>query len=505
MQFTSLSIIFLIIMGLTIYRYAVKGYKKGLSSSIIEFAIILTCVFLSALIAIPIVDACSNLIIPYLVDSILGGSMGELGNYIEVVNILFKMVASLIFYVPIFVILKFIFKIIVAIIKNSKKYRVGDNNIDYYKEGEELYIRKQKAISAFIGALTGFAMFIITFSPLCGTLKTTCEIIDLANNVTEEKLINETSDIVSLKKYSNDFGVNLIASCGGESIFNMATSITVDGDYTNITQELNALKLINFEDINSIVGSIQQGDMASQEIKDLLNKVKKSKVLQVVLAETVKGISQAWLTNDEFMGIARPSLGDFTEIDSFINEILYVCTETDTKNVSKDLETLVNISGILMENLELFSSGDFDDVLAELSNNNLITQIKEELLKNSNMAPVAASIDGLIMKVVATEVQDFSKYSNEQREILYDDVVKIMQDTSSLTGSVKITSISSSIVECLNSYGITLPGGVSEKIAEQLASDLGAYGEDIDIGVVQRYFEAFIDSNQNIEDLIPQQ
>ena len=502
-------------MALTIYKYAIKGYKKGLSNSIIEFAIVLVCVFLSALISVPIVNLISDAVLPTLIETVLGIILGDLGMYQKVVNLVFKMILSLLIYLPVFLIFKTAITIVISIIKKSSLSKINSKNLDYYKENEEFYVKKQKVISAFVGVLTGFAIFIITMSPLCGALKSTYVVLELVNSFTSietieessedgtEEPVEESEDLQALKSYSNDFIVNFITTCGGDSIFRLATSITVDGAYTNLTQELDALKVINISEISSVVELISSGNTDSVEIKQLLTKIKKSKILQVILVETIRGASNAWLSNEEFMGVARPNLGNFTEIDSFVDEILYVCSNTNTKSVSNDLETLINVSTILINNFELFSDAGFDSVLNELSGNGLITQIKDELLKNPNMYPVVMRIDSLVMKVVANEIQDFTKYSSEDCDILYNEIVKIMLETSGLNGSVKITSVSNSFVESLANYGIEIPEELSEEIATQLIEGLSVYGEEINYDVVKEYFESF--SNDDISNFIPQE
>ena len=75
MSFTSLSVIILVIIGLTVFRYARREYKKGLSHSLISLCVILFAALVGAFASTLFVGAFFDSVIELLSEYEFYGSL----------------------------------------------------------------------------------------------------------------------------------------------------------------------------------------------------------------------------------------------------------------------------------------------------------------------------------------------------------------------------------------------------------------------------------------------
>lgn len=505
MSFTSVSVIILPLIALTVFLQSRKGYKKGLSKSLISFSAVLFSVFFGALTALWVSAPLSELAFELLSEADFYAEISDmLMGFEEVLFLVVKMLLTLILYVPAFYLTRLIIALCVGAVCKYKFKAKDKNTVDYYKENEELYVRKNKAIAAFVGALSGFLISIVVWTPVTGALKTVSATLDFAESVTGESVLDEEIE-EPLSYYSDDFSVSLVSGCGGKMLFNFATTVSVDGEYTDLTSELEALRGINFNEFGELVQFEADSAETAARIKALTDQMEKSKIMKLAFVSTVRDLSKAWLNEEAYMGAWRPHFEDYKAIDAFINEILYVCSDSTSETISADINTLVNVSYILIEEADLFLSGDYSDIMSNLafdSADNVITRIKDELEKNAHMRPVLYAVDELIMSVVAEEVQDYSKYTAEDCDELFFEISDLLTSTGDLSEDARLSAVTNSIKEQLDSYGVYVPDTLNETIASSLIEGIGSFGGDVSYDDVKQYFEKFL-SDGDISDFFP--
>ncbi len=504
MSFTSISVIILTLMGLTLFKYSRRGYKKGLTFALVDLSLTLFSVFFSAFFAILLSDAITDSAVELLsemdfYEELLDMIMG----YDEVLIVIFKMLFALILYIPVFYILKLFLNIAVSIISHRLSAKKNKNEVSYYKEGEEFYIKKNNTIAAFVGALTGFLVSIVVFSPLAGISKTATAALDFANTVTGEEIVD--GEVTEAVEYiSEDFSVCMVAACGGKTVFSFSTAVSIDGEYTNLSSELEAIFSIDFNEFSELVEFKGDSKDTARRIKKLTEEIEKSKIIKMVFVETVTELSNTWLRGEAYMGVPRPEFEGYKAIDSFIDEVLYVCSTSTTKTITQDINSLINVSSILTDEQELFSSGDYLKIMDKLVGEDIIGKIKNELEKNEHMRPVLYAVDNLIMSVVAEEVQDYTKYAVEDCDDLFYEISDILTSTGSLAEGVRVSAVAESIKERLDAYGVPVPDSINESIASTLIQGVNdGYGGEVSYDDVKKYFEDFLKSGSDISDLLP--
>ena len=506
MSFTSISVIIFPILVLTVFMYSRKGYKKGLSRTLIDLAVVLFSVFFGAMLAILLSKGIANATIGILSGM---GFYEEIENMLmgfdEVLFLIVRMLVTLIIYVPSFLLLKLILGICVALIYKRKCDEKSGSGVDYYKENEEFYVRKNKKISMAVGALSGFLISLVIWTPFAGIIKTVSATLDFAKSFSGESVFGEDVDN-AFEYYSDDFSVSLVSGCGGKMLFNFATTVSVDGEYTDLTSELEALRDIDFNEFGELVKFEITSAESAERIKSLTAQMEKSKIMKLAFVSTVRNLSAAWLNGESYMGAFRVSFDSYDSLDSFIDEVLYVCSSSTAETISADINTLINVSSILNEESALFASGDYYAIMEALASDdeyNIITRIKDELEKNAHMRPVLYAVDELIMSVIAEEIQDYTKYTVEDCEDLFFEISDILTSTGALSDEARLSAVTDSIREELDSYGVYIPDTLNETIASTLIEGLGSYGGEVTYDDVREYFEEFINNGGDISDFLP--
>ncbi len=506
MSFTSLSAVILSILVLTIFKYSRKGYKTGLSVALIGLAVTLFSVFFAAVTSIMLVNAFSGRIIEYMQLYVFYYDFTDmLMGYSGVLDLVFKMLFTLVIYVPVFYILRGLVLIPVTLLLRHLCPSVGRGDTDYYKEGEEFYIRNNRAMAIAVGAMTGFLISIVCLTPLAGGIRTASAMLDFAEEVSEDESIGENEIVSAIYYYSKDYSAVGVCACGGRMLFNFATTVGSDGDYTDLNRELAVLSTVDISELEELVTMIGEGERSTEKLRSFTSKIEESKVLEIVFIETVSGAAEAWLMNEDFMGVSRPEFGDYNAVTGFIDELLLVCMSTDSETIAADLETLINVSGILTDNQELFGEGDYNEIISVLVEDGLLNDIKTELSKNPHMNTVLIAVDHLVMSVVAEEIQNYTKYSFADAQMLYGELAEILTSTSNLGGTVRVTAVTESVKESLAGYGVYVPEELNEQIASQLINGVESYDGEVSVEQVRTYFENFLEQGGDISDLIPAQ
>lgn len=490
---TSLSIIIFSLVALTVAIHTRKGYKRGLTASLRGLCLILISAIFGALLAMLIAYLTAPLLMKLLADVDFYEEITESAKGLEnALLIVIRMLLTLVIYLPCFFLFRLIVfiptKIITACLSAKK-----DGNVDYNGENEELYVRKHKAIAALIGALSGFIVSIICQAPLAGAAMTVTKSVDFVESAAGEDLVDGELE-KAFDYFGSDFSVSFIYACGGKTVFKYATSTFAEGEVICLDDELDVICSIDVNELTELLEFNASADENAARVRSLVEKVGQSKILSVAFVETVKGLSTAWLKNEAYMDISRPSVGDESAINDVIDQLLMVCQTTDSAHISADVTTLVNISSIIADHREIFNSGSYEDVVNTLAQQNVMDEVKAELEKNPRMANVSAVLDDVVMQIIADEILDV-KYSEEQRDVFYDQIAEILASTGHLNGTTRVTKVTEQIEIAFADYGVHIPEQLNEQIAAKLIEDIDSVGGEVTYDDIYDYFENLINGD----------
>ncbi|MBR5140476.1 MAG: hypothetical protein IKV16_05410 [Clostridia bacterium] len=495
---TSLSIIIFSLVALTVAIHVCKGYKRGLTASLRSLCLILISAIFGALLAMLIAYLTAPLLMSMLSDMDFYEEITESAEGLEnAILIVVRMLLTLVIYLPCFFLLRLIIFIPTKIITACLCAK-SDGNVDFNGENEELYVRKHKAIAALVGALSGFIISVICQAPLAGAAMTVTRSVAFIENAAGEDLVDGELE-KAFDYFGSDFSVSFIYACGGKTVFDFATSTFSEGEMVCLGDELDVICSLDVNELTELLEFNASADENAARVKALVDKVGQSKILSVAFVDTVKGLSTAWLKNEAYMDISRPSVGSESAINDVIDQLLIVCQTTDSAHIGADVTTLVNISSIIADHKEIFNSGSYEDVVNTLAEQEIVEEVKAELEKNPRMANVSAVLDDVVMQIIADEILDV-KYSEEQRDVFYDQLAEILASTGHLNGTTRVTKVTEQIEIAFADYGVHIPEQLNEQIASKLIEDIDSVGGEVTYDDIYDYFENLINGK---EDNIP--
>ena len=171
MRFTLISVIIIALGALNIYKSAVKGFRHGLTKTLVRLGLLVFAATAGAALSIGIAAEIEEALLPVVRGtSFYKEIYDNIGSAVDVIFVLFKMFASLLLYLPVFALIRLFGGILTSLVTRIFVGK-GNESIDYFKEGEELYVRGHRTISAGLGIFQGFILTVVLFVPICGALK----------------------------------------------------------------------------------------------------------------------------------------------------------------------------------------------------------------------------------------------------------------------------------------------------------------------------------------------
>ena len=479
---------------LTVYFEARRGYKRGFSRSLIHISVLLVCAFFATAVSVWVVSLLDKPL-KLLLDATKLLSNETLAAFSDVVLILIGMIASILIYVPIFMILRLLFAIIIKIA--CARFGKDPHANSYLSENAEGYYKYNKAYGAAVGAIAGFLITIVVFTPLVGVLKSATSVVEVVGDITGDESISQTKELRELEEYSKDFSAVLVDNCGGRLLFNLTSYAEFGGERTYLNREISAIDNIDIEELTKVFSSINAADEESVDaITSLIKKANESLIAKTIIMNAVKGAASAWMEGEEYMGTKKPSFGENRAIDLFLNEILYVCSTSTLETIGPDLTTLVNLSKIFTERKSIFDNGDYDAMISEFVEGDTERLIREELEKNPHMQRVLYAIDDLIMTVVSQELTNGIKYSVGDYEDLYAKFASALSETFALSGSVRVTALSEQLKGYFEEYGMYMPEGLNDRVATLLISGIANDNGEVTKEDVEEFFNQYLASGE---------
>ena len=496
MSFTSLSILIPIVLALITYFQVRKGYKRGMTRSLVQLGVIVGCAFFAALVSVavsvPVTDALND----FFYEIGLYESIEELlGSAYDAVIIILRMIVSLTLYLPAFWVLRLTISIITAIFVRCciGKRRKNDS---YISENADFLERNDKVLGAAVGGVIGFLLTVIVLMPFAGVVKATGELITVAQTLAGEEEAEDDEVTAELKAYANDFSLNVIDVCGGRLLFDLTARTTMYGRTTCFNKEVEAVKAIDIDEVTDVFSRIGYADDKSiSDVREFLDKVDESFILKAIMLSGFTEASAAWLRGDSYMDTPRPDFGTNFAVVEFLNELLYVCSGSTFETIDADIDTLMNLSKIFYDRVNVFDTDEYSLVIDELMLRGTADRIRAVLSENPHMRPVLYSVDDLIMSVVTDEIKNTMKYSEEDREVLYEEFASILNETAGLRGSVRLNMVTEQVRGELDAYGLYIPEHLDSTIAELLINGVdGGSDGNVRYEDVATFFDAYVTS-----------
>ena len=499
MTLTLLTPIILMITAAVVTVSALSARKSGFIFSSVHMGISVTCAFLAAVISSviamifkeSIVDMCASF-------DLFGFVSDDFVPFVGVFERLVGLVAPLILFIPVFVIILIIFKVVINLVFKSKIARLKVNSDGYLSENATFLQKNDKTFATIVGIVCGLFISIAFLSPVTGAFRSLGVVVDIledgilpSDGEDTDESARET--IKELDYYSSDITVAVYDACGGGVLYNVTTTFTYYGDLSNFSKELSSISEI---DVSYVKESITDEEKFDHNFVDSCNCIvevaEKSPVMKMFLAVAARELSDKWISLESFMDIYRPAITENSTVRDIFDEMLKVLATSDEDTVCEDVKTLIVLVDIISEYEDSLDSDDYQSITTALVSGNLLERLQQTLDSNPRMREVAEAADELLMRMVAEEISDYTRFTYEMRDDLFEEIAEVLKDTSTIGTVSRTNQVAEVLQSALEEYGVYTNESISYKIAETLITEIKNDNANLNTDDLREYFDNFL-------------
>ena len=494
MSFTLLSLVFLGAVLLGVFIEVRRGLRRGF----VRAAIGLITVLVSALGAIPLAlwlsdkpaEKATELIarsIPAL------ETLQETFPHVEaILTAVADALVTPFLFVAFFVVLRLILRIVASAVLRSKGYDPDDPRYmgtprrpaalhapSYEAPDAPWHRRHDRLMGGLAGGLCGLLAALCMLSPLLGMLSTARTLLRglESMNVSLNKVI--PADVVdSVEPVVFDGGSAILSAMGGDLIFDAAAVTELDGIPLSLRREVVTCMAV-CKDFSRVIKVVTKPDQATDEQKKILynlgDRLGDSAFTRVLAADFLNSASSAWRDDKAFIGIQRPSFGEF--LDPLLNAALEVCGESTPDCAGRDITTLLRVYLIITDS-GLTQNPDRDSLMAALDEGGVLDEIYAELRKNPCMKPVEEELSNVALRIMA-EAIDWADFAPDTYRELMDDLSEAMNLINGMDGAnfdTKVDTLTDYTLHYAEQYGVELPESMAKMAASAMIEQLSGEG-----------------------------
>ena len=324
-----------------------------------------------------------------------------------------------------------------------------------------------------MGIVSGLLVTLVVFAPISGLFKTGESFIDSLESFGGEGVIEKDEDS-EFYLYADDLMLNVVYSSGGETLFDLCAVMKGSEKRATLKEEIEYLSTLDSNVFEAIVNSIDFSD--DKAFREILDRSRESVIFETIAYSAVTNAARAWYEGRAYMGAENPIPDVTAAFNSFTRELLWVCSVSGPYTFRDDMETLMNITAIVVDKEGEFGSGDYKDEIDAIVGGNAMDRIKDELTKNPNTETLVQSLDRVVISALTEELMNSENYSETARETLFSDIAYAINYSGHLYGEERISEVAEHVKEAFNRFNMYLPEGVDEELSERLLSEIFYYG-----------------------------
>ncbi|MBQ7909921.1 MAG: hypothetical protein IJ363_03935, partial [Clostridia bacterium] len=339
--------------------------------------------------------------------------------------------------------------------------------------------RHDRLMGGLAGGLCGLLAALCMLSPLLGMLSTSRTLLRglESMNVSLNKVI--PADVVdSVEPVVYDGGSAILSAMGGDLIFDASAVTELDGIPLSLRREVVTCMAV-CKDFSRVIKVVTKPDQATDEQKKILynlgDRLGDSAFTRVLAADFLNSASSAWRDDKAFIGIQRPSFGEF--LDPLLNAALEVCGESTPDCAGRDITTLLRVYLIITDS-GLTQNPDRDSLMAALDEGGVLDEIYAELRKNPCMKPVEEELSNVALRIMA-EAIDWADFAPDTYRALMDDLSEAMNLINGMDGAnfdTKVDTLTDYTLHYAEQYGVELPESMAKMAATAMIEQLSGEG-----------------------------
>jgi hypothetical protein len=424
-------------------------------------------------------DTVYGYLLPHLGEE-LAGFLNEVPVGAEGMRVIASLAVAPLLFVIIFVLLRWAASIVLWVVEKC---------IPLLKR------RSLRILSTPMGILNGLLVVAVTLLPLCGYLVFGSHLLNtfVDSGLTETSLVQknvlERFELTEkdLETLSDEIESNPIISQVympvGEPLFTKLTTAELDASEThgqaiemNLERELKDLLVTAAYAIDA--GEAFSKDDYSLTDKKLLftaaDSLFDSEWVRLVATDSLVAMSETWLENKSFAGLARPTLD--ASLNPTVNRLLEVLSAENAQTLEEDIHVILDVVGDLKINGLLEKNADYTAMVKKMGESGLLTDMLAKLEENERLQVLASELKALSIRLVSNMLGVDKLASGEYSEMM-GNVAGALTDSLSMNESERDALILDAVKNNYAEYGFDVPDEVALKMSHEMIDELGADGE----------------------------
>ena len=471
---TILLIVAVLILALNLVIAVVRGFSKS--------AIRFLTVLLSAVVAV-VVCLVLKANLPSLFSqndfSSLGGELGNILNklmeYGEISPTLLELAVQLVgalalpvICLVIFCLVAFLTWVIYLILKAVLKLPL---------KGLDALIPMSRLLSLPLGLLQGLAVIAILFLPLSGYLSIAQPTVD---GLVEQEVLNaENPAIGKVQSVIDEMEqapvLNLYRTLGGQKLTDSMMEMQVAGMEVKIEEELDAILGVVVQ-ISDLSGTemANYGTKEAEIIQNIGESFDDSKLLAPIVGDILYAATDAWLNGEEFLGVAKPNMGEATELFGPFSDALLEVLHDDAKDAAllqADIQTMAEVIATLVRHEVFANLNNTDALLTTLGGEGVVKSLINTLGANPSTKRLIPEVTNLGVRAIGQALNMPADVEAVYGELM-NDVADALNQVASLPADQQTEALSVRLDTAFDEAGVAIDDEVLDFYSTSMLHDL---------------------------------
>ncbi len=304
----------------------------------------------------------------------------------------------------------------------------------------------------------------------------------------EEKNVLEANAESPVAELNRSATLKVYRFLGGKALTGAVTSFEVGDKTLDLYEETSAVVKFGIG-ITGVAGSKLEnyGPREAAAFLVIADSFENSEVLPSIAGEFVYHVTEAWLEDEQFLGIEPPELeGDATILNPTLTAIfeIFNTDAKDTEALRADLCTVSEMVSLLAEKgvfSSLAATDDASDLLSSLGESGVVGELVTMLGSNEkgSMKRLITEINMLGMRAIA-QALELPENKAEVREQFLADVADTLNTLKAENGEVTVTELSEELQTVFDEAGLQIDTQILDCYSASLIEDL-VNGNDRDV------------------------
>ena len=344
-------------------------------------------------------------------------------------------------------------------------------------KGLDALIPMSRLVALPLGLLQGLAVIAILFLPLSGYLSIAQPTVD--GLVEQEVLHAEDPTIQKVQSVIDEMEqapvLNLYRTLGGQTLSDSMMEMHIAGMDVKLEEELDSVIGVVMQ-IADLSGTpmANYGNEEAAIIRNIGESFDDSKLLAPIVGDILYAATDAWLNGEEFLGVAKPTMGEATELFGPFADALLEVLHDDAKDAAllqADIKTMAEVIATLSQHGVFANLNNMDSLLTTLGGEGVVKSLINTLGANPSTARLIPEVTNLGVRAIGQALNMPADVDAVYGELM-SDVADALNHVSTLPADQQTEALSARLDTAFDEAGVAIDDEVLDFYSTSMLHDL---------------------------------